>query len=78
MLVTSEENKKAAEYAYKKFRKILDERNMSDYQFSKLTEGEISTALLSQWGKGDYTLKLSKLRVIARALDVSIHEFIMD
>ena len=72
-MAKSKENKS---YAYQQFKKILKERNLSEYQVSVGTKGKVSTTVLTQWSRGDYNLKLDKLILIADYLNVPITTFI--
>ena len=58
--------------------KLKNKHKKTDYQVSKDSDGAISTAVLSQWGKGDYDLKLDKLTALAKVFDVSVSEFIKE
>lgn len=70
--------KKNTSYAYKQYLKLKNKHKKTDYQVSKDSDGVISTAVLSQWGKGDYDLKLDKLTALAKVFDVSVSEFIKE
>lgn len=70
--------KKNTSYAYKQYLKLKNKHKKTDYQVSKDSDGAISTAVLSQWGKGDYDLKLDKLMALAKVFDVSVSEFIKE
>lgn len=70
--------KKNTSYAYKQYLKLKNKHKKTDYQVSKDSDGAISTAVLSQWGKGDYDLKLDKLTALAKVFDVSVSEFIKE
>lgn len=70
--------KKNASYAYKQYLKLKNKHKKTDYQVSKDSDGAISTAVLSQWGKGNYDLKLDKLTALAKVFDVSVSEFIKE
>lgn len=70
--------KKNTSYAYKQYLKLKNKHKKTDYQVSKDSDGAISTAVLSQWGKGEYDLKLDKLTALAKVFDVSVSEFIKE
>lgn len=70
--------KKNTSYAYNQYLKLKNNHKKTDYQVSKDSDGAISTAVLSQWGKGDYDLKLDKLTALAKVFDVSVSEFIKE
>ena len=59
---------------YKKFEKLLVERNVTAYRVSKDTG--ISTATLTEWKKGTYKPKVEKLALIAKYFDVPIEYFL--
>lgn len=63
-------------FAYNKFCKLCEERNVTPYQVSKGTNNEVSTTVLSQWKNREYNLKLEKLRVIAEFFGIPVTEFI--
>lgn len=70
--------RKNTSYAYKQYLKLKKKHKKTDYQVSKDSNGAISTAVLSQWGRGDYDLKLEKLVLLAKVFDVSVSEFIKE
>ena len=59
---------------YKKFEKLLVERNVTAYRVSKDTG--ISTATLTEWKKGTYKPKVEKLALIAKYFDVPLEYFL--
>ena len=61
-------------YAYQKFKKLQEEKKVSEYQVSIGTG--ISTTVFTQWSRGDYDLKLDKLKLIAAYFGVPVTEFI--
>ena len=63
-----------SEQMYKKFEKLLVERNVTAYRVSKDTG--ISTATLTEWKKGTYKPKVEKLALIAKYFDVPIEYFL--
>lgn len=63
-------------YAYRKFKELRKKANLSEYQVSVGTG--ISTAVFTQWSRGDYNLKLDKLSLIAKFFGISVADFIED
>lgn len=63
-------------FAYKKFKKLCEEKKITPYRVANSSNGIISTAVLTQWKNGEYELKLDKLKAIADVFDVSVTEFI--
>ena len=63
-----------SEQMYKKFEKLLVERNVTAYRVSKDTG--ISTATLTEWKNGTYKPKVEKLALIAKYFDVPIEYFL--
>jgi transcriptional regulator with XRE-family HTH domain len=63
-------------YAYQKFKELREKANLSEYQVSVGTG--ISTAVFTQWSRGDYNLKLDKLSLIAKFFGISVSDFIED
>lgn len=61
-------------YAYQKFKKLREKAGLSEYQVSLGTG--ISTAVFTQWSRGDYNLKIDKLILIANFFNVPVTEFI--
>lgn len=61
-------------FAYQKFKKLREDKGVTEYQVSVGTG--ISTAVFTQWSRGDYDLKLDKLSKIADYFGVSVKEFI--
>lgn len=61
-------------YAYQKFKELREKAKFSEYQVSLGTG--ISTAVFTQWSRGDYNLKLDKLVAIADFFNVPVTEFI--
>lgn len=59
---------------YKKYEKLRDAREYSDYQVMKMTG--ISTATLSNWKSGNYTPKVDKIMLLAKLFNVPV-EFLM-
>lgn len=55
---------------YEIFERLLKERGMTAYQFSK--ETGIGSSTLSEWKKGKHQLKGDKLQVIAAFFGVSV------
>jgi transcriptional regulator with XRE-family HTH domain len=70
------ENNENTTYAYQKFKELCSKNNMTPYQVSQKSEGKISTAVLTQWKKAEYDLKLEKLKALADVFGVSVTEFI--
>lgn len=66
-----EENKS---FAYQKFKEIRENNGVTEYQVSAGTG--ISTTVFTQWSRGDYDLKLDKLKLIAAYFGVPVTEFI--
>ena len=67
-------NNENASFAYQQFKKLREKNNLSEYRVS--SETGISTAVLTQWSRGDYDLKLDKLLLIADFFGVPITFFI--
>lgn len=61
-------------FAYQKFKKLRENKGVTEYQVSLGTG--ISTTVFTQWSRGDYDLKLDKLKLIADYFGVSVTEFI--
>ena len=61
---------------YKKFEKLLAEKNVTAYQVSQATG--IASATLSEWKKGTYTPKADKLLKLAEYFGVSIEYFLKE
>ena len=74
----TEIEKKNTSYAYKQYLILKNKHGKTDYQVSKDSNGAISTAVLSQWGRGDYDLKLDKLAILANVFSVSVSDFIKE
>lgn len=56
--------------SYETYAKIRDAAGLSDYKVSKLSG--VSSATISEWGKGKYTPKDDKRKRIAEALGVTL------
>lgn len=63
-------------YAYQKFKELCNSHNVTPYQVSTGTNGNVSTAVLSQWKYGEYNLKLDKLTLIANFFNEPVTIFI--
>ena len=63
-------------YAYRMFKKLCEEKNVTPYQVSVGTDGKVSTTVLSQWKNNEYNLKLEKLSLIANYFGVPITYFL--
>ena len=61
-------------FAYQKFKKLRENKGVTEYQVSLGTG--ISTTVFTQWSRGDYDLKLDKLKLIADYFGVPVTEFI--
>lgn len=61
---------------YKKFQKLLEEKNVTAYEVAKQTG--IAQTTLSAWKNGEYTPKVDKLKLIAEYFGVSISYFLED
>lgn len=61
---------------YDKFKKLLDENNVTPYRVSKDTG--ISTTTLTKWKQGEYTPKKDKIKLIASYFDVPMSYFYDD
>lgn len=61
-------------YAYRKFKELRENAELSEYQVSLGTG--ISTTVFTQWSRGDYNLKLDKLTTIANFFNVPVADFI--
>lgn len=61
---------------YKKFAKLLEDRDLTAYRVSKDTG--IATSTLTEWKNGTYTPKVDKLMVLANYFDVPIEYFLKD
>lgn len=72
-IIKKTENKS---YAYQRFKELCEIHKITPYQVSIGTNGEISTAVLSQWKAGDYNLKLDKLTIIANFFNEPVTIFI--
>ena len=59
---------------YKKFEKLLKERNLSTYEVAKHTG--ICNSTFSDWKQGKYTPKTDKLLILANYFNVPIEYFI--
>lgn len=58
---------------YKKYAKLRDERNLTDYRVA--VETGISTATLSNWKNGNYVPKFDKLLLLAKYFGVPVEYF---
>lgn len=56
--------------SYETYAKIRDAAGLSDYKVSKLSG--VSSATISEWGKGKYTPKDDKRKRIAEALGITL------
>lgn len=63
-------------YAYKKFKHLCEERNVTPYQVSIGTQGKVSTTVLSQWKNNEYNLKIEKLSAIADYFGIPVMDFL--
>lgn len=61
-------------FAYQKFKNLQKEKGVTEYQISIATG--ISTAVFTQWSRGDYNLKIDKLSIIADYFNLPVTEFI--
>ena len=61
---------------YAKFKKLLEEHNVTAYQVAKATG--ISTATLTQWKQGLYTPKVDKIMLIADYFGVPLEYFVKE
>lgn len=61
---------------YKKFEKLLNERNITAYQVA--TETGIAQATLTEWKNGTYTPKVDKLMKIADFFEVPLEYFLKE
>lgn len=61
-------------FAYQKFKELRENKGVSEYQVSVGTG--ISTTVFTQWSRGDYDLKLDKLKLIADYFGVPVMVFI--
>lgn len=61
---------------YKKFEKLLENKNVTAYQVAQATG--IATATLSAWKAGAYAPKLDKLLKIAEYFDVPLEYFVKE
>lgn len=59
---------------YARFEKLLNEKNVTVYQVSKVTG--IDQGTLSHWKKGDYTPKVDKLMKLAEYFGVPVTYFL--
>lgn len=59
--------------AYTVYTILRDEAGLTDYKVSKSTG--ISTAVLAQWKRGDYNLKIEKLQKLASFFAVPVGSF---
>lgn len=60
---------------YKKFKFLLNKRNVTAYQVGKATG--VATSTLTEWKKGTYTPKVDKLKKIADYFGVTL-EYLLD
>lgn len=58
---------------YKKYAKLRDERNLTDYRVA--VDTGISTATLSNWKNGNYVPKFDKLLLLAKYFGVPVEYF---
>ena len=58
---------------YKKYAKLRDERNLTDYRVA--VDTGISTATLSNWKNGNYVPKFDKLLILAKYFGVAVEYF---
>lgn len=61
---------------YRKFEKLLAERNLTAYKVAQDTG--VATATFTAWKKGNYTPKVDKLLVLAKYFDVPLEYFLED
>lgn len=61
---------------YKKYAKLRDERNLTDYRVA--VDTGISTATLSNWKNGNYVPKFDKLLLLAKYFGVQVEYFAED
>lgn len=61
---------------YRKFEKLLTERNFTAAKVSRDTG--IATSTLSEWKKGKYKPKVDKLLTLAKYFDVPLEYFLED
>ena len=59
---------------YKKFKKLLEEKNITPYELSQKTG--ISPSTFSDWKAGRYTPKIDKIKIIADFFDVPVDYFL--
>lgn len=69
-----EERRENDSFAFKKYKQLRDENNLTDYRVAN--GSGISTAVISQWSKGEYNLKLEKIIMIANFFKVPFTDFI--
>lgn len=61
---------------YRKFEKLLAERNLTAYKVAQDTG--VATATLTAWKKGKYKPKVDKLLTLAKYFDVPLEYFLED
>lgn len=61
---------------YEKFKKLLDERNLTAYQIAKDTG--IRQSVFSNWKHGRSKPKVEKLQILANYFGVSLDYFLND
>ena len=70
----SKTEKENDSYSYQVFKKLREEKGVTEYQVSK--GSGVSTTVLTQWSRGDYDLKVQKLMSIANYFGVPVTRFI--
>lgn len=59
--------------AYEVYTYFRDEAGLTDYKVAKASG--VSAAVLSQWKRGDYNLKLDKLQRLAKLFQIPVELF---
>lgn len=58
---------------YQVYTALREEAGLTDYKVAKASG--VSPAVLSQWKRGDYNLKLEKLQKLAKVFQVPVETF---
>lgn len=58
---------------YQVYQYFRDQAGLTDYKVSQ--QSGISTAVLAQWKRGEYNLKLDKLQKLARVFSIPVQVF---
>lgn len=61
---------------YKKYLKLKNEKNLTDYKIAKDTG--IASSTLSEWKNGRCTPKIKKIKILADYFGVTVDYFISD